>query len=150
MKRRHVDRSLPVCPASETHGNIYRMENGSYYCSHQDHDPLEGSDNAVSREQSQSVWTTDELDDAANEQVRKVSRPRAKKEAAMTEAEAANMPSVTDVVAQAKAKGLTLKELATKANVNLGSVYNALRAHKGGKIIYSKKFIDALTTALTD
>lgn len=58
--------------------------------------------------------------------------------------------NVTTVVARAKEKGMSLKEFSAKANVNLGSVYNALRAHKEGKVIYSAKFIAALEKALTD
>lgn len=55
-----------------------------------------------------------------------------------------------EVIARAGAKGMSIKEFAVKADLNLGSLYNALRAEKAGRVIYSAKFMTKLEKALTD
>ncbi len=157
-KRLRANPALPMCPTHD-HGNIYSYEADDgemgYRCIHQEHDPLWGSGEQLLRAATRNRWSYDELQAAAgNKKDRQMTRPQVVKEDAMDATVATptdtTSGNISEVVSAAKAKGMSMKDLATKANVNLGSIYNALRAHKTGKVIYSAKFIAALTGALKD
>ncbi len=121
-----------------------------------------GSGDELLRPATRNSWNYDELTAMTqNKRGAQIARPQVKKEEfvdmeqANETAQAASAPTtsgsdISSVVAKAKAKGMNLKEFAAKAELNLGSVYNALRAHKEGKVIYSAKFLAKLENALTD
>lgn len=157
-KRLKPNPALPMCPTHD-HGNIYSYEKDDgemiYRCIHQEHDPMWGSGEQLLRAATRNQWSYDELQAAAEKKKGgQVARPQVVKEDVMDATVATTADTtganISEVVNAAKAKGMSMKDLATKANVNLGSIYNALRAHKTGKVIYSAKFLVALENALKD
>ena len=165
-KRLRVNPNLPMCPTHD-HGNIYAYEDTHgemiYRCVHQEHDPMWGSGEELLRPATRNSWNYDELFAAAqNKKGKQIARPQVIKEERMDmeqaneTAQAATTPATAsngkleEVIARAGAKGMSIKEFAVKADLNLGSLYNALRAEKAGRVIYSAKFMTKLEKALTD
>ena len=73
-------------------------------------------------------------------------------EVSMTDAVATKaVPGAADFVALfevAKSKNIGMKAIAAGANVSLGALYNALRAAKSGKAIYSEKFFTSVSAVV--